>query len=348
MLPLFVGDYLAATQLFSLAEHGAYLKLLFAQWEMGPLPNDPTRLARLLGCGQEEFGHVWQTVKGKFAETEAGLVNLRLEEHRAKALDLSAKRADIGRIGGKASGESRRSKQGSNAEAIGKAIAEANWQAKSNHPSLSPSPSGSPSTAVLEDSHSQETRASAAEIREALERIKATYPKGIYRQADWILAEREIRSRIDEGAEAAALIAGCERYAAQAEAKGSVGTQYVTSPSRFFRERQYLEPFPLPAKPMTATEQLLRNLHTPAPTVAEMEADIAAGLRDESGTWIGGPRKTARTWRPPDEEEPASTGRVIEHDDSPRAPPPTAEARAARREQLKSLCSDLATRKALP
>ena len=37
----------------------------------------------------------------------------------------------------------------------------------------------------------------------------------------------------------------------------------MLSPRRFFAERQYREPFPLPATPMTATEELLANLSRP-------------------------------------------------------------------------------------
>lgn len=95
---------------------------------------------------------------------------------------------------------------------------------------------------------------------ELLASVKAIYPDGIYRQADWLLSEREIRLRLEEGHAPEAMLAGCERYGAQVRAKGGEGGQYVFAPSRFFRERMFLEPFPLPAKAATATEQLLRNL----------------------------------------------------------------------------------------
>jgi uncharacterized protein YdaU (DUF1376 family) len=174
MLPWFVRDYIAATRQMSLAERGAYTDLLFFQWEMGPLPRDLGRLARLVGCGPDEFTQVWPTISEKFSESPAGLINPRLEEHRQKSEELSVKRATIGRAGGKASGESRRSKSEANpkqllppGEPIGEAIGKANGQAKSNSPSPSPSPS--PDSGVLEDSDSRPRRARTRE-RPAYER----------------------------------------------------------------------------------------------------------------------------------------------------------------------------------
>lgn len=82
MLPWFVRDYIAATRHLSLAERGAYTDLLFLSWEIGALPKDTARLARLVGCSVEEFAEVWGAIQGKFTETEAGLTNPRLEEHR--------------------------------------------------------------------------------------------------------------------------------------------------------------------------------------------------------------------------------------------------------------------------
>jgi len=85
MLPWFARDYLAATRYLSLAERGAYSDLLFFAWEMGPLPREPERLARLLGCTAEEFGNIWPAIASKFVTQGSGLINRRLEQHRAEA-----------------------------------------------------------------------------------------------------------------------------------------------------------------------------------------------------------------------------------------------------------------------
>lgn len=102
-MPWFPRDYLASTRHFSLAERGAYSDLLFLSWEIGPLPNDPVRLARLLGCSPQEFEHVWEVIQEKFCDCGDGtgrLVNIRLEQHRRQVDKWRIQQAKLGRKGG--------------------------------------------------------------------------------------------------------------------------------------------------------------------------------------------------------------------------------------------------------
>jgi uncharacterized protein YdaU (DUF1376 family) len=92
MLPFFVRDYVTATRHLTLAERGAYTDLLFFQWENGHLPSEPERLARLIGCTPQEFASVWEHISEKFTESDEGLFNRRLEDHRAEALRLRTAR----------------------------------------------------------------------------------------------------------------------------------------------------------------------------------------------------------------------------------------------------------------
>jgi uncharacterized protein YdaU (DUF1376 family) len=85
MLPFFPRDYLAATRHLTLEERGAYTDLLWLQWESGPLPKSPERLARMIGCSPAEFTPIWAAIKPKFVEIEPGLINRRLEQHRDEA-----------------------------------------------------------------------------------------------------------------------------------------------------------------------------------------------------------------------------------------------------------------------
>jgi uncharacterized protein YdaU (DUF1376 family) len=84
-------DFLAATQGWTLLERGAYFMLLNASWEMGPLPADRNRLAGIIGSDSRELARVWRTVGPKFELRDGQLINLRLEEHRAFAVDKSEK-----------------------------------------------------------------------------------------------------------------------------------------------------------------------------------------------------------------------------------------------------------------
>lgn len=86
MMPWFPRDFIAATRHLALAERGAYRELLDYQWEMGALPKDEKRLARLLAITPDEFAEIWPSIRDKFEETDAGISNKRLEEHRNKAI----------------------------------------------------------------------------------------------------------------------------------------------------------------------------------------------------------------------------------------------------------------------
>lgn len=142
MLPWFVRDYIAATRQFSLAERGAYTDLLFLSWEIGALPNDPVRLARLIGVSSAEFKKVWTSLRTKFTETEKGLVNTRLEQHRVESMDRSAKARSSAQLRWE---RARQSDGNANAHADAHpnadATADANGHAKRMLPSPSPSPS---------------------------------------------------------------------------------------------------------------------------------------------------------------------------------------------------------------
>lgn len=92
MMPWFPRDFIAATRHLALAERGAYRELLDYQWEMGVLPKDEKRLARLLAITPDEFAEIWPSIRDKFEDTENGISNKRLEEHRKKAVEQRDKR----------------------------------------------------------------------------------------------------------------------------------------------------------------------------------------------------------------------------------------------------------------
>ena len=103
MLPWWPRDYLAATRGFSLAERGAYTDLLWLAWDMGALPNDPKRLARMLGVSGQEFDEVWPAIKDKFVVNGSDqLVNVRLERERVKAAEYKANAQERAKRGGEA------------------------------------------------------------------------------------------------------------------------------------------------------------------------------------------------------------------------------------------------------
>jgi uncharacterized protein YdaU (DUF1376 family) len=101
-VPWFHGDFLRSTTGWPLVTQAIYWKLLCAQWEQGPLPNNPEWLARIAGCTQAEFDAAWATIVPKFLLTNAGLSNERMAEHAANFEAFRRKQAENGRKGGRA------------------------------------------------------------------------------------------------------------------------------------------------------------------------------------------------------------------------------------------------------
>lgn len=137
MMPWFPRDFIAATRGWRLLERALYRELLDAQWELGDLPTDQEELARIAGASESEFGTAWTRVSGKFEANASGrLRNVRLEEHREKAVRIKSARAEAGKIGGRVSVQSRKANDQANASAI----EEATRQAIVNPPTPTPTP----------------------------------------------------------------------------------------------------------------------------------------------------------------------------------------------------------------
>lgn len=139
MMPWFHRDFLASTQGWTAAESGLYFLLLGAQWEMGPLSEDPTQLASIARAPVKEFKAIWAKKVGcKFRSTPDGLINDRLEEHRKEAL----RRRDQHRNGAQQT-NAKRWRSGSQSESQSESQSDALGESQSvSPPSPSPSPTG--------------------------------------------------------------------------------------------------------------------------------------------------------------------------------------------------------------
>lgn len=149
MMPWFPRDFIAATRAMRLVERGAYRELLDYQWEMGKLPAEHDRLARLLGVSLDEFEDLWPAIKDKFVLNGTGLYNKRLEEHRKKALEQREKKRG-------AAARTNAKRYGARAECA--TLSDPDSESHSDTLSASPpSPSPSPSPTV-EDVEERSTR----------------------------------------------------------------------------------------------------------------------------------------------------------------------------------------------
>ncbi len=206
-----------------IAERCAYRELLDFQWELGVLPNDESRLARLIGFSDAEFADAWPGIKNKFVEFNGGLANKRLEEHRAQALERREKK--------------RRGADYTNAKRNAKRNGE---RVASDTP---PSPSPSPSPEVREIA-TQSPGDDGFAKHFAL--LKSIYPK---RSGDqrWPTAEKHIRARLREGSTWTEILDGVRRYAEWVRAAGKEGTETVKQAATFVgTDRGFTEAFELP------------------------------------------------------------------------------------------------------
>ena len=77
--------------------------------------------------------------------------------------------------------------------------------------------------------------------------IKAAYPAGTYGQHHWQSAERSIQRLCEDGqATPDELLSAVSNFAKQQTAMGRIGTQFITSPNKFFDSGMWQGPFPLP------------------------------------------------------------------------------------------------------
>lgn len=101
-LPLFFGDFLAATSEWEGEEASLYLTLLGYQWSLGSIPADLGKLCRLSRWDRKLFDRCWPQVSTKFVRVGDRLINPRLEQHRVKSAEISKKNAVSGKKGAEA------------------------------------------------------------------------------------------------------------------------------------------------------------------------------------------------------------------------------------------------------
>lgn len=282
-LPMFVGDFMAATAEWEGEEQSLYALLLMHQWAIGSLPTEIAKLARLVRYDQHTFERWWPTVSSKFVTREGDggairLVNLRLEIHRQKTIALQKKNAEAGKKGAEkrwrndgerhaddmadandGDGERHQSANGRKM-AVAKKAPLARGYGNPSHPDpIHPDPrqgSRSPQEpTVLTQGKGQGSARVNGEDGDhdptgayaLLQRIQRHYPAGTYRGSNWIQAEDEISKLLDGGEPPEALEEAAKAYRAQQDAKRSTGTQYVLSPENFYGpEGHWRGPFPLP------------------------------------------------------------------------------------------------------
>lgn len=254
-LPLFFGDFLAATSEWSGEEQALYVLLLGHSWGGGSLPAEPAKVCRVARWNRKLFDKCWPQVSEKFVERDGRLYNERLEQHRAKSLALAGKNAEAGKRGAeKRWRDDGERHQGANGATMASAIEPPMAQ---RHDETDGAPYSNPSHPIPEEEiHPQHARARETDLHAEFERFKAAYPKFAGRQ-NWIAAELHYRNRLDRGVSTERLLQAVERYSAYIQAGGNSGTEYVLRPETFLSaaDEPWNQPWPLPeakSKPKAA------------------------------------------------------------------------------------------------
>lgn len=106
-LPMFVGDFMAATLEWEGEEQALYALMLMHQWAIGNLPVEVSKLARLVKYDIRNFERWWPVVSSKFEQIDVPgvgprLMNSRLEQHRSRVREVIEKKSAAGKLGAEA------------------------------------------------------------------------------------------------------------------------------------------------------------------------------------------------------------------------------------------------------
>lgn len=264
-LPFFFGDFLASTATWDGEERSLFMLLLAYQWAAGSLPKDPQRIAKMAQYEWVTFKRLWSTIAHKFVESDSGLVNARLEEHRIKVNELGEKNRERAQkaAAGRWQGKNARSTYINGASSIHDKHVSSNAQTGPLNDAIQSNPIQS----NLNQERKTTTAASRPEPPEFAE-FKAAYPKRGGGNP-WPRAIKAIRARLTEGHTWPEIIAGVTRYAAFVRETGREGTEFVMQAATFCGpDKRFLEAW----EPPTAIGVPQRRS---AKTVAELEAEEA-------------------------------------------------------------------------
>jgi uncharacterized protein YdaU (DUF1376 family) len=236
-----LGDWAAATAHLTWDEDTAYSRLLRAYYHTEqPIPaGQQYRLARASTPAQRKavdavLAEFFTLADGAYRQKRADAEIARFQDKQRKAkASANARWADTERT---ATGMRTHSDRNANA-----LRAQCDGNALQTPDSRLQSPDTKHQTT---DTHTYSR--SACEFAQ-FTAIKAAYPAGTYGQHHWQSAERSIQRLVEDGqATPDELLSAVSNFTKQQTAMGRIGTQFITSPNKFFDSGMWQGPFPLP------------------------------------------------------------------------------------------------------
>lgn len=98
----YARDWLAGdARPMSLEEKGAFIDLLAFAWLDEGIPDDPRRIAKILGVSPRDFAKIWPAIEPCWEPLQGTtkLVNRKLEDYRAELTAHRQERSESGRKG---------------------------------------------------------------------------------------------------------------------------------------------------------------------------------------------------------------------------------------------------------
>lgn len=149
--PFYVSDYLRDTRHLTTEQHGAYLLLLMDCWsKRGPLPDNDAALATIVGRPVRAWRQMRPVIEPYFTVSDGQWVSPRMMREIERSKEISEKRKEAGKRGGRPSNSGGKSK--ANGLQVG---SQTGLQTETHARVASPSPS------EIQGSVSNETGASA-------------------------------------------------------------------------------------------------------------------------------------------------------------------------------------------
>lgn len=198
-MPFYVTDYLGDTMHLTTVQHGAYLLLLLACWKAGgALEDDDTQLSTITRLSPPDWKKNAPVLRRFFAEANGQLEHGRVLAELSKAKELSDKRKEIGKKGGRPSKAKQLGDQiGDCDQPNGNQIETNRFPEGKANPNQNETPSPSPSTNV-DTGSLRSPRASedsetltAGEVCKAMKRVEVS---------DVNPGNQTLRALIDAGA----------------------------------------------------------------------------------------------------------------------------------------------------
>lgn len=272
--PFYPADWLADPNVraMTLEQQGAYINLLATAWVGGPLPDDVGELAKLTGADPQHFiAEIWPKLSGCWHQNGAGLVNRRLEEERAKALDLYERRRRGGQARARQMHQTSLHLEGTSKKEPGQAEGTSEGPSPATTPDATPQPvepNGDARTAVatqLEDSSSKSPSPSPPPKDNTLGRsggssgpllydddfedLWSRYPKrsgGNPKREAW----KAWRTRRGAGVAQAELVEAVDNYRAFVRSTGKEGTEHVMQARTFLGPNERWTEWRQPPEPL--------------------------------------------------------------------------------------------------